>query len=90
MAIPDESAKLPDIKVEKPRTCGRQRKKGVDDVQNSKDFYRVSAYIPLLNSMKEALKTLFLRRLLNSLQFISLLPKKIINYLNAKKLQHTK
>lgn len=64
-----------DVEVRKPRTCGRQSHRNNHPSQSCEDFYRVSAYIPLIDMVIEDLKTRFSKEVFESFNLSRLLPK---------------
>jgi len=65
-----------DVDEAKPRTCGRQTKRENYDVKTCEDYYRVSVYIPLLDTIKEDLEARFSQEVLDGYQLSVLLPEK--------------
>lgn len=66
-----------EVDEEKPRICGRQTKRENFSVSTCEDYYRVSVYIPLLDTISEDLKTRFSREVLDGFQLSLLLPEKV-------------
>ena len=68
-----------DIELKKPRTCGRQTKRENHSVDGIQDYYRVSTYIPLLETVTEDLKTRFSQGVLDAFKLTLLLPESVIS-----------
>lgn len=74
-----EMAEKTGLEIRKPRTCRRQTLRENHAIEDCENYYRVSVYIPLLDSVLTDLKSRFSNEVLEAFQLVSLLPEGIIH-----------
>lgn len=67
-----------DIDVKRPRTCARQTRRENYALEDCQDYYRVSTFIPLIETVTEDLKVRFSQEVLDSFNLTLLIPDKVI------------
>lgn len=72
------------VEIQKPHTCGRQTQRANYDIDNCEDYYRVTAYVLLIEQILEDLKTRFSPEVLKAFQLSKLIPKKVIDIRESK------
>lgn len=76
------------LEIRKPRTCGRQTLRENHEIDDCESYYRVSVYVPLLDSVLMDLKSRFSEEVLEAFQLASLLPESIIHLNQAQLSQY--
>lgn len=74
----EEMAKTLNVDIRKPRTCGRQTKRANYEIQNPEDYFRISSYVPLLDSVCADLNMRFSSDALDAFKLPLLLPESIV------------
>ena len=74
-----------DAEIKKPRICGRQTRRENYNVESVENYYRVLAYIPLLDQVGHDLKERFSPEVLNSFNLPNLIPKKVVKLESSDK-----
>lgn len=67
-----------DVEIKKPRTCRRQTLRDNPEIENCEAFYRITGYIPLLDSVIADLKIRFSEDVLSVFKLCSLFPQNIV------------